>query len=507
MQLAGQISIKHLKGMSDLEFDVPKGGVYLLCGSNGVGKSSVLACMYRLGFSNAFPDFFRTSQVSERLDSFDKTEIYYSAAGKSVKYVYGGQRWVPQPRKNAEVLDAFGFSSVLYIGANASRIEPRAEDFKPNRVRAASAFIATNAAHILDAQKFENLKVINVTRGTTNAFLLPVASIPPKTAAQQSYFSEKNFSLGELCVLKLLRSLEGCSQNSLLLIDEVELALHPMAQVRLLSVLEGIASKKKLTVVVATHSVSLINSVNRKQLLQLLREGDAIRCVAGPYHAAAIGAVTPAADRLVDCVLAVEDDRAATIVRTLVEQLTRSLPTYQRPAVQILPIGAFDSVIKFVRNSAAIVPSSTRVFGLIDKDVETENKAAWTKNENYEQLSLLQATKDRIRYLPWTPEVGIALQFSTDKSHHRSNLRGLFGNDMRVDFDGTALANVAASSGSTQRKLAKKWLDELVDTIAALRAEAAVIVEQKILTYFANAEWMASEGTYKALLMPLVGSR
>ncbi len=211
MKIAGHISIAHLKGMSSLEFDVPTGGVYLLCGSNGVGKSSVLACMYRLGFSNAFPDFFRTSQISERLDRFDKTEINFSAGGRSVKYVYGGQRWVPQPRKNADVLDSFGFSSVLYIGANASRIEPRSEDFRPNRVRDASTFVAKNAAVILDAEKFNDLKVINVTRGTTNAFLLPVSYPNAKGTAQQSYFSEKNFSLGELCVLKLLRSLEGCS--------------------------------------------------------------------------------------------------------------------------------------------------------------------------------------------------------------------------------------------------------------------------------------------------------
>lgn len=503
MQSAGRISIRNLKGMAKLDFDVPKGGVYLLCGSNGVGKSSVLACMYRLGFSNAFPDFFRTSRVSERLDSFVKTEIDYIADGKSVKYIYGGQRWVPQPRKNALVLQKFGFPTVFYMGANASRIEPRQEDFKPNRVRDASKFIRDNAAHILDAQKFINLKVINVTRGTTNAFLLPIG---PATAtpANQTYFSEKNFSLGELCVLKLLRSLEGCSKDSLLLIDEVELALHPTAQVRLLSVLEAISKEKHLTVIVATHSVSLINAVDRKQLLQLLRDGDAIHCVAGPYHAAAIGAVTPAEDRRVDCVLAVEDDRAATIVMAIVDAVTQPLPAYQRPAVQVIPIGPFDSVIKFVRNSAAIVPTSTRVFGLIDKDVEAENKSAWVKNENYEQLQLLKATKERIRYLPWTPEVGIALRFSNDKTVHLAKLRQLFGNDMRVDFDDSALVEVCSATGSKQRKLAKKWLEQFISLTASVRAEPHVVVGQKILGYFANAEWQANDHNLKNLLMPLI---
>lgn len=506
MRSAGQISIQNLKGMTSLAFDVPKGGVYLLCGSNGVGKSSVLACMYRLGYSNAFPDFFRTSRVSDRLDSFEKTQIEYCTAGKAVTYVYAGQRWVPRPRKHVDVLSSFGFADVLYIGANASRIEPRPEDFKPNRVREATKFVSHHAANILDASKFEHLKVINVTTGTTSAFLLPITSTLERPVGKREYFSEKNFSLGELCVLKLLRSLEGCAPNSLLLIDEVELALHPTAQVRLLSVLEKIAAEKKLTVVVATHSVSLINAVDRKQLLQLLRDGDNVRCIAAPYHAAAIGAVTPAEDRRVDCVLAVEDDRAATIVKCIVDILLRDISVYERPSVQVIPIGPFDAVIKFVRNSAAIVPSSTRVFGLIDKDVETENKTAWEKNQNYEQLTLLKETQSRIRYLLWTPEVGIARRFSHDKNLHLSGLRSIFGNDNRVDFNRELLAQSCSASGGAQRKLSKKWLDEFVTSIASIKAESSTIVEQKLLSYFAQAECSADVNALKQLLMPLLRS-
>jgi hypothetical protein len=203
-------------------------------------------------------------------------------------------------------------------------------------------------------------------------------------------------------------------------------------------------------------------------------------------------------------VLAVEDDRAATIVRTLLDQIALSLPPYQRPAIQTIPIGTFDSVIKFVRNSSAIVPSTTGVYGLIDKDVEAENKVAWTTNENYDQLNALKATKDRVRYLPWTPEVGIALRFSSDTTLHRAKLRELFGNDTRIDLDEVALAAVVGASGGPQRKQAKKWLDQLVDSIVVLRAEVSPIVEQRVLSYFANAEWTADSAQFKALLMPLI---
>ena len=91
--------------------------------------------------------------MSKLLDSFSQTEITYSVGDRSVKYIYGGQRWVPNPRKEASVLKDFGFSTVLYIGANAARIEPRPEDFKPNRLKDASKFIRTHAKEILDSEK------------------------------------------------------------------------------------------------------------------------------------------------------------------------------------------------------------------------------------------------------------------------------------------------------------------------------------------------------------------
>ena len=52
-----------------------------------------------------------------------------------------------------------------------------------------------------------------------------------KVGNKNQYYSEKNFSFGEILILNLLIGLKSMQSNSLLLIDEFELALHPKVQI------------------------------------------------------------------------------------------------------------------------------------------------------------------------------------------------------------------------------------------------------------------------------------
>ncbi|MES1991720.1 MAG: hypothetical protein V4441_12320 [Pseudomonadota bacterium] len=118
-------------------------------------------------------------------------------------------------------LATFGYPSVLYIGATADRITPRPEDFKVQKVAQVSPEIKDGANRILGTKKFDNLRRINLKADAGNSAFVMQASPPPNA----KYYSERNFSLGELCVLKLVRDLMNCADKSLLLTDELELAL------------------------------------------------------------------------------------------------------------------------------------------------------------------------------------------------------------------------------------------------------------------------------------------
>jgi len=67
-------------------------------------------------------------------------------------------------------------------------------------------------------------------------------------------FSELNFGAGESSVLRIIADIETMADGSLILIDEVENGLHPIAVRRLVEYLIDVASRKKIQAVFTTHS-------------------------------------------------------------------------------------------------------------------------------------------------------------------------------------------------------------------------------------------------------------
>ena len=224
--MLGTVEILNLSNVRSMRFDLPPAGVWLLTGANGSGKTSLLPCLRRIGNSNAFPLHFPISLQSTKLDNFDDARIIYKVSGDQVEYAYRGERWAPRPRRNSHLLAEFGYPEVIYVGVNADRITPRPDDFEPNRVRSVPVDLSEGMNAIFETAKYNDLRQMNLTRGGGNkAYLLRVPNVTPI-----QFLSEKQFSLGELCVLKLLNRLVAAPPNALVLIDELEMALHPRAQ-------------------------------------------------------------------------------------------------------------------------------------------------------------------------------------------------------------------------------------------------------------------------------------
>jgi hypothetical protein len=67
-------------------------------------------------------------------------------------------------------------------------------------------------------------------------------------------YSELNFGAGESSVLRIIADIESMADNSLVLIDEVENGLHPVAVRRLVEYLIDVAERKKIQAIFTTHS-------------------------------------------------------------------------------------------------------------------------------------------------------------------------------------------------------------------------------------------------------------
>jgi len=183
------ITIENLRHIKKLDFEIPGRGVWLLTGANGTGKTSLLGCLRRLAYKNAFPAHFPASRLSDQLDSYEGASVKYVTPSGEVTYTYETVRWNPKPKSNSNVLRSVGFPDVIYVAANADRIEPRKEDFSPDRVRPAPTAIIKGANQIFCTKKFDALKTINVRKGVgSQAFLLELPTIGKQ---KKKYFSEK----------------------------------------------------------------------------------------------------------------------------------------------------------------------------------------------------------------------------------------------------------------------------------------------------------------------------
>ncbi|MGE0084878.1 MAG: AAA family ATPase [Desulfococcaceae bacterium] len=67
-------------------------------------------------------------------------------------------------------------------------------------------------------------------------------------------YSEFNFGSGESCILRLVYSIEDLEDYSLVLIEEIENGIHPVALKRLVEYLIDVSQRKKIQIIFTTHS-------------------------------------------------------------------------------------------------------------------------------------------------------------------------------------------------------------------------------------------------------------
>jgi hypothetical protein len=67
-------------------------------------------------------------------------------------------------------------------------------------------------------------------------------------------FSEFHFGAGEASVIRMVSRIESADANSLILIEEIENGLHPVATMRMVEYLIDVASRKSIQAIFTTHS-------------------------------------------------------------------------------------------------------------------------------------------------------------------------------------------------------------------------------------------------------------
>jgi predicted ATPase len=83
----------------------------------------------------------------------------------------------------------------------------------------------------------------------------------PQVSKEGHTYSGFNMGAGENALFDLFFTLHSCPNNSLIVIDEIELGLHASAQVKFIEELKVICEDKKLQVIATTHSPNALSCV------------------------------------------------------------------------------------------------------------------------------------------------------------------------------------------------------------------------------------------------------
>ncbi|OBK98777.1 hypothetical protein A5646_23075 [Mycobacterium sp. 1245499.0] len=170
----------------------------------------------------------------------------------------------------------------------------------------------------------------------------------------QIAYSEAHAGSGEYAVVRMVDAISNAPPQSLILLDEPEVSLHPGAQTELMKFIEGEVLKKGHQIVISTHSPALAARLPDQAIKVFGFDASQQRVVlvadgCSPTEAFAhLGHTTaaPTRPRLI-----VEDELAAEIVRA---SLRRHAPT-KLNTLEIVPFpGGADGIVQNVLPTLAI---------------------------------------------------------------------------------------------------------------------------------------------------------
>ncbi len=271
-----QIIVENIRGIKHLkiDFNYP---VTVIAGPNSCGKTTVLfaaACAYQPTDSERshtpaalFPNL-NHKQHSEWSDSIRNTAFHFSYKTKQRMKWSKGVSWNRSffGEKSAEQPKSQVYLRTLSDLSNPSEVRAVLQINKqPNlELEVISSDLLALAQRVLPV---EYGTVVLIKKNDKNLLFVQ------RNDENGGSYSEFHMSGGERSILRISKDISKL-KNALVLIDEIEIGLHPFTQSQLMLELQRIALRNKLQIIVTTHSPVILETVPKDARVFLERVGD-----------------------------------------------------------------------------------------------------------------------------------------------------------------------------------------------------------------------------------------
>ncbi|ATS01762.1 ATP-dependent nuclease [Porphyromonas gingivalis] len=374
------IKIEGVKNIEKSEFTLPfMNGIYTLVGANGCGKSTILQCISQLiapkvGLrkltrhdvrQNAFVEFV-IGQKKTRW-TFNHQDSSWSRSGDFLKFngLYEGSLFYGTRFEDSTKIE----SLISQNKISESEITDADDDVKDKM----SYILHGNYNHYRTLKRIKNKQT---------AESIGVKNRPYFIAMPGGLVSQYRMSSGECLLVSLLHFLYNSivrrslsvDQDVLVIIDELELALHPIAISRLIEYLtELVESHSNLIIYLSSHSPEVIRSISPRNMFKIENISGSIYLQNNCYPSYLIrdlySNVSP------DCLLLVEDRLSQIFVENILARENLRISKL----IHCVPVGGWQNVLSLHQElyTKKILGSSAYIVSILDGDIETE----LTKNQ------------------------------------------------------------------------------------------------------------------------------
>lgn len=366
-----QIKIHKIKNIVDADFQIPfDNGIYTFVGANGCGKSTIMLTLAQL--------VTHKLNILSKTDTDTDTYVEFNINNKISKWTPDANgKWI----QSGSVLRFNGmYEGSLFYGTrfeDSSNIDSLISKGKltGSEISDSDDYVKDYLSYILHGDKvhYRTLKRIKNRR---IAARLKITNLPYFVEVNGHLINQYRMSSGECLLVSLLHFLYNSivrkslpvNEKVVVLIDELELALHPIAVVRLLQLLnELVESHPNLIIYLSTHSPEIIKTIPPNDIYLVNNVNGIIKLESNCYPSYLIrdlySNVSP------DFLLLVEDELAQLFVNRVLSKNNLR----QNKMIHCVPVGGWQNVFELHRElySKKVLGNNTKIISILDGDVES----------------------------------------------------------------------------------------------------------------------------------------
>ena len=374
------MTIKNIKSIKELYFKIPlTPGLYAITGENGSGKSTLVA--------SAAGSFMNLPLVSHFGKAYPDARLDYKRADMSRVYELRDGRWKPNAKGTLKI-NGF-FEGSITFGKRFADVDfgklVLARNIKKDDLQPATDFIKYHLGDILrkNSAYYDSL------------FILSESAKQRYQLRKSWYYYEVGgtlvnqllMSTGENLLLSVLHSLEfnvneykkrKYDQPTLIILDEVEFALHSSSLRRLVYLLRKLSNEYNFTVIFSTHSPELLRDIEPNNIYYMQKLVDGQISITNPCYPVFATKNLESSRSGYDFVIFVED----VLAEKMITELLKKNRLLGGKSVKVIPVGGYSQVIRFAYDAiqSNLMMTATKILIILDQDIES-NAKKFMKNE------------------------------------------------------------------------------------------------------------------------------